>query len=158
MNKQTLINRINDFLIKGGFFNPEHMEIEQLNRLLLDVRDYLNNIDDTCSPRKIPSCSVCGGQEVYGKCPRVNCPHANHLTPQYYGAHQTNTDNPIDFPPCRCYTCLRDVPNLNGKFPLTMTTFIGCKECGNKRCPKATDHRLECTNSNEPGQPGSRVK
>ena len=30
-----------------------------------------------------------------------------------------------------------------------------CPECGNKRCPKATDHRLDCTNSNEPGQEGS---
>ena len=30
-----------------------------------------------------------------------------------------------------------------------------CLECGNKRCPKATDHRLACTGSNEPGQEGS---
>lgn len=30
-----------------------------------------------------------------------------------------------------------------------------CPECGNKRCPKASDHELACTNSNEPGQPGS---
>lgn len=28
-------------------------------------------------------------------------------------------------------------------------------ECGNKRCPKATDHTLGCTRSNEPGQEGS---
>jgi hypothetical protein len=30
-----------------------------------------------------------------------------------------------------------------------------CEKCGNKRCPHATDHRLDCTGSNEPGQPGS---
>jgi hypothetical protein len=30
-----------------------------------------------------------------------------------------------------------------------------CPTCGNKRCPKATDHRLDCTDSNEPGQAGS---
>jgi hypothetical protein len=30
-----------------------------------------------------------------------------------------------------------------------------CTVCGNKRCPKATDHRLDCTGSNEPGQDGS---
>lgn len=30
-----------------------------------------------------------------------------------------------------------------------------CMECGNKRCPKATDHRLDCTGSNAPGQEGS---
>jgi hypothetical protein len=33
--------------------------------------------------------------------------------------------------------------------------MIVCPTCGNKRCPKATDHRLDCTGSNEPGQPGS---
>ncbi len=33
--------------------------------------------------------------------------------------------------------------------------FIVCNTCGNKRCPQATDHRLECTGSNEPGQAGS---
>jgi hypothetical protein len=33
--------------------------------------------------------------------------------------------------------------------------FIMCKVCGNKRCPKATDCKLECTNSNDPGQTGS---
>lgn len=30
-----------------------------------------------------------------------------------------------------------------------------CPICGNKRCPKATDHSLECTGSNDSGQPGS---
>jgi hypothetical protein len=30
-----------------------------------------------------------------------------------------------------------------------------CPDCGYKRCPKATDHRLDCSGSNEPGQPGS---
>lgn len=34
-------------------------------------------------------------------------------------------------------------------------TFIVCATCGNKRCPKASDHEFACTNSNEPGQPGS---
>lgn len=30
-----------------------------------------------------------------------------------------------------------------------------CEICGNKRCPHHSDHELACTNSNEPGQPGS---
>ena len=38
--------------------------------------------------------------------------------------------------------------------PLGMP-FIVCGQCGNKRCPKATDCELECTGSNEPGQKGS---
>jgi len=33
--------------------------------------------------------------------------------------------------------------------------MIVCPTCGNKRCPKASNHDLICTNSNEPGQPGS---
>lgn len=38
--------------------------------------------------------------------------------------------------------------------PLGMRMML-CGICGNKRCPKATDCALECTNSNKPGQPGS---
>jgi hypothetical protein len=30
-----------------------------------------------------------------------------------------------------------------------------CPTCGNKRCPRASDHALACTGSNEPGQAGS---
>ena len=30
-----------------------------------------------------------------------------------------------------------------------------CPTCGNKRCPKANNHRNQCSNSNEPGQKGS---
>lgn len=33
--------------------------------------------------------------------------------------------------------------------------LIACGQCGNKRCPHATDHRNACTRSNEPGQAGS---
>lgn len=40
--------------------------------------------------------------------------------------------------------------------PNKFRRFVVCQECGNKRCPKATDHRFACTHSNEPGQPGSR--
>jgi hypothetical protein len=39
--------------------------------------------------------------------------------------------------------------------PIFCSPFIVCSICGNKRCPKATDHSLECTNCNDPGQPGS---
>jgi len=33
-----------------------------------------------------------------------------------------------------------------------------CDECGNKRCPHATDHTEPCTGSNELNQPGSRYQ
>lgn len=38
--------------------------------------------------------------------------------------------------------------------PLLQPTIV-CLCCGNKRCPKASNHRLPCTQSNDPGQPGS---
>lgn len=62
---------------------------------------------------------------------------------------------------CECHRCIKENdlkdPHI-GKFPLNMTKMILCPICGNKRCPKASDHRLECTGSNEPGQPGSIYK
>ena len=51
---------------------------------------------------------------------------------------------------CYCYNCADAYKR--------MTTFIVCPTCGNKRCPHATDHNLQCTNSNEPGQKGSRYE
>lgn len=49
---------------------------------------------------------------------------------------------------CICYRCI-------GERDEARATMIVCPTCGNKRCPKASDHDLPCTNSNEPGQPGS---
>lgn len=49
---------------------------------------------------------------------------------------------------CPCLTCLLQAGRL-------VWWMVVCEECGNKRCPKANDHRYECTGSNEPGQPGS---
>ena len=48
---------------------------------------------------------------------------------------------------CWCRTCR----------PITMADMrmVLCPTCGNKRCPKASDHRHTCHGSNEPGQPGS---
>jgi hypothetical protein len=54
-----------------------------------------------------------------------------------------------------CYECLKDV-FVCGGVHITLTRMILCPECGNKRCPQATDHRLACTGSNEAGQPGRR--
>jgi hypothetical protein len=59
---------------------------------------------------------------------------------------------------CWCYNCLHEVIDPNTGWPVTLNRFIVCPDCGNKRCPKATDHKLACTNSNIPGQPGSRYE
>lgn len=50
-------------------------------------------------------------------------------------------------PGCWCRTC-RPVF-------LNDMRFVVCPDCGNKRCPRANDHRNACTGSNEPGQEGS---
>lgn len=50
-------------------------------------------------------------------------------------------------PQCWCQTCR----------PITMSDMrmVLCPACGNKRCPRATNHIFACTGSNEPGQHGS---
>ncbi len=52
-----------------------------------------------------------------------------------------------------CHKCRTASPAHPVFKPLTR--MIVCPTCGNKRCPKASDHDLICTGSNEPGQPGS---
>lgn len=62
---------------------------------------------------------------------------------------------------CGCFVCCekRD-EHLTGRDALfyrwSNRRMIVCETCGCKRCPHGTDHRHECTGSNEPGQPGSR--
>jgi hypothetical protein len=48
---------------------------------------------------------------------------------------------------CWCHSCRPLGPSR--------MEMILCPDCGNKRCPKANDHRNACTGSNDPGQPGS---
>lgn len=47
-----------------------------------------------------------------------------------------------------CWVCI----DRSGIAPMG---YVLCPTCGNKRCPHAADHNLECTHSNEPGQSGS---
>ena len=56
--------------------------------------------------------------------------------------------------------CIRCYSERTSKTPATQMMWPGhfryaCEKCGNKRCPHHSDHNLECTASNEPGQPGS---
>jgi len=55
---------------------------------------------------------------------------------------------------CFCYNCNEN--KIENGFPFVLSRMIICPTCGNKRCPKATDHNNQCTGSNDPGQPGSR--
>lgn len=59
---------------------------------------------------------------------------------------------------CKCAKCQAEFWCGDANRGLTSASMImmaNCAECGNKRCPKATDHENECTGSNEPGQTGS---
>lgn len=49
---------------------------------------------------------------------------------------------------CDCHKCAKE----RGRGTSLM---VLCRTCGNKRCPKASDHTLECTGSNDSGQKGS---
>jgi Zn finger protein HypA/HybF involved in hydrogenase expression len=51
---------------------------------------------------------------------------------------------------CYCHTCRP----IDPRDPESVYMRL-CPSCGNKRCPKATDHRLECSGSNDVGQVGS---
>jgi hypothetical protein len=53
-------------------------------------------------------------------------------------------------PEQQAWCCWKCIPK-----GVIFTRMILCPDCGNKRCPKASDHELACTNSNAPGQPGS---
>jgi len=71
--------------------------------------------------------------------------------------------NPVDaVVRCECHTCIKEHGLTAGDgsgfleaMPLSFSKMILCPECGNKRCPKASNHRLQCTGRNEPGQAGS---
>ena len=52
---------------------------------------------------------------------------------------------------CGCWRCIESRAEMR-------VQMIVCPICGNKRCPKASDHNLSCTDSNEPGQAGSVYK
>ena len=56
--------------------------------------------------------------------------------------------NPKDVSYC-CHKCFKE---SGGQ---VLDRMILCGECGNKRCPKATDHGQKCTGSNAPNQQGS---
>lgn len=62
---------------------------------------------------------------------------------------------------CVCHHCISENKIARPDWPkdtkmlLSSAIMILCPTCGNKRCPKASDHRNECSGSNAPGQKGS---
>ncbi|HBX5441358.1 TPA: hypothetical protein MH452_07755 [Klebsiella pneumoniae] len=86
-------------------------------------------------------------------CPAQNSvtPAQNSVTPAQNSVTPAQNQGWIPVseqkPDCWCLTCR----------PVTLNDmrFVVCPDCGNKRCPRANDHRDACTGSNEPGQEGS---
>lgn len=57
---------------------------------------------------------------------------------------------------CMCIKCNGErQKKMSLEERMTQPIRFACEICGNKRCPHHSDHELECTGSNEPGQPGS---
>ncbi|MFO4611112.1 hypothetical protein [Klebsiella quasipneumoniae] len=101
------------------------------------------------------------------------CPAQNSVSPAQNGI--APAQSPIDHgyrPECECSGCkatARICAELSVNSPanpdcwcrtcrpvvLNDMRFVVCPDCGNKRCPRANDHRNSCTGSNEPGQEGS---
>lgn len=61
--------------------------------------------------------------------------------PQFSKAHEA----------CNCEACKPQAELFTGE----QMRMIVCSNCGNKRCPHATNHQNPCTNSNAIGQTGS---
>lgn len=74
-------------------------------------------------------------------------------------AKEMYDDDGGDFPLpiCPCAKCVAKIKAVN-QIMNTSIRMILCPRCGNKRCPHATDHNYECTDSNDSGQPGSAYK
>jgi hypothetical protein len=45
MDNEYINNRITEYLANGGLFNPEHMNHEEVRNLLMEIREYLTQID-----------------------------------------------------------------------------------------------------------------
>ena len=83
-NHNELLKRITEYLENGGLFNPEYMNHQEVQRLLIDIRDYLNHPpSDLSRPfQKLPvdhlpanGCPRCGITGVTGYvCPDHRCP------------------------------------------------------------------------------------
>ena len=55
----------------------------------------------------------------------------------------------------KCVDCLDKYDPEKEKFGPLFGRMVLCQTCGNKRCPKASNHNNYCTNSNDVGQRGS---
>jgi len=79
----------------------------------------------------------------------THCPPPRLVTRWEVATVHRQMPNSLAPTECPCVSCLTEAG-------VSAWWMIVCDECGNKRCPHGTDHRHECSGSNEPGQAGSR--
>ncbi|EPJ5609545.1 DUF550 domain-containing protein [Klebsiella pneumoniae] len=117
--------------------------LQKVARIRLDMNDFDGDL------RGIADC-LCDAEEALIEV--VNrCAAMLAAAPQSPGSEPATVQGkwiPVSEqnPDCWCLTCR----------PVTLNDmrFVVCPDCGNKRCPRANDHRNACTGSNEPGQEG----
>lgn len=51
-----------------------------------------------------------------------------------------------------CAKCFAQSAQAQGRPWLSMSVMVVCTICGNKRCPKASNHANQCSGSNSPNQ------
>jgi hypothetical protein len=133
MNEQQRaeLERIRDVLYPAT--GLEDYDEEIIGRVLKDINALL--AQDAPPKQDVPETNFGNMAE-----PKIGCVN-----------HDCDKCKAVQEPVARycCHSCFK----LDGGFMLDR--MILCPECGNKRCPKASDHQLDCTGSNEPNQPGS---
>ncbi|EPY7325312.1 hypothetical protein ACXEI5_002597 [Klebsiella quasipneumoniae] len=155
--------------------------LQKVARIRLDLNDFDGDrrgiADCLCDAEEalIEVVSRCAAMLHAGNFPAQSdfCPAQNHVSPEQNGV--APAQSPIDHgyrPGCECSGCkatARICADLSANSPanpgcwcrtcrpvvLNDMRFVVCPDCGNKRCPRANDHRNACTGSNEPGQEGS---
>ena len=103
---------------------------------------------DACA---CPNPSTCGYCSRMYPCDCAGC-EARVRAPAAAPYEDSRTEAAPD-----CRTCAQGLRDERG-VPLEFRIMFLCPDCGNKRCPRATDHTLACTGSNAPGQPGSAYR
>lgn len=157
-DEQALHAQFDDERLHGEWFVLSGKMREWLRRRLCDIgrvsfdqaeadfRDYCQSFLNEYQP---PS----------RRKPRPHCDHGmpvGTICAPCERARDLKILNDLNAKRCTCHRCIREHDLLGpGGFPLSGTQMIVCRTCGNKRCPKASDHNLDCTGSNEPGQHGS---
>lgn len=82
-------------------------------------------------------------------CSLWGCPECREFVWQRLIDKEINRKMPINTKCDNCFNCLNE-PEKGAYSPVFNRMFL-CPICGNKRCPKASNHINQCSGSNEPG-------